>query len=141
MSDTVAARPVPHPDADSQAYWEGAAEGRLRLQRCAACGTVRHYPQLVCSHCYALEVEAFDAGGTGRVHSWTVAHHAFHPAFKGELPYTLVTVDLPEGPRSLGRLDPASAGALRIGLPVRVSFPRDAAGTPLPVWTADPAAG
>ena len=137
MSDTVPGKPVPHPDSDSQSYWDGAAVGRLRLQRCAACGMVRHYPQLVCTRCYSRDVEAFNASGRGTVHSWTVAHHAFHPAFKGELPYTLVTVDLPEGPRSLGRLDPASVGALRIGLPVRVSFPRDQAGTPLPVWAAE----
>ena len=131
-------KPVPHPDAESLPYWEGAAQGVLRLQRCASCGAVRHYPQLVCSRCYSLEVEAFDASGRGTVHSWTVAHHAFHPAFKGDLPYTLVTVDLPEGPRVLGRLDSGSEASLRLGLPVRVSFPRNEAGTPLPVWVAAP---
>ncbi len=136
MSDTPPAKPVPHPDADSQAYWDGAAAGTLRLQRCAECGTVRHYPQLVCTRCYSTAVEAFDASGAGTVHSWTVAHHAFHPAFKAELPYTLVTVDLAEGPRSLGRLDPACTAPLRLGLPVRVSFPRTEAGVALPVWTA-----
>jgi uncharacterized OB-fold protein len=136
MSDTVT-KPLPHPDSLSQPYWDGAAEGKLRLQRCAACGAVRHYPQLVCSHCYSLKTEAFDASGRGTVHSWTVAHHAFHPAFKGELPYTLLIVDLPEGPRVMGRLVPAWAGALRLGLKVRVSFPRNEAGTPLPVWTPE----
>ena len=135
MSETVS-KPVPHPDAESQAYWDGAADGKLRLQRCASCRAVRHYPQLVCPHCYATDVEAFDASGEGAVHSWTVAHHAFHPAFKAELPYVLVTVDLPEGPRVLGRFAGAPEAALRLGLPVRVSFPRNEAGTPLPLWTA-----
>jgi uncharacterized OB-fold protein len=36
------------------------------------------------------------------VHSWTVAHYAYHPAFAPDLPYTLVTVDLDEGVRALG---------------------------------------
>ena len=137
MSETIS-KPVPHPDPQSQSYWDGAEHGTLRLQRCASCGAVRHYPQLVCPRCYSQDVEPFDASGRGTVHSWTVAHHAFHPAFKGELPYTLVTVDLPEGPRVLGRLDPASQPALRLGLPVRVSFPRNEAGIPLPVWAAEP---
>jgi uncharacterized protein len=136
MSTAADAKPVPHPDAGSQPYWDGAAEGRLRLQRCTGCGTARHYPQPVCPHCYSLDVEWFDASGRGTVHSWTVAHHAFHPAFKDDLPYTLVTVDLQEGPRALGRLDPASTGRLCLGLPVQVSFPRTEAGVPLPVFTA-----
>ncbi len=130
-------KPQPHPTSQSQPYWEGAAAGRLRLQRCAACGLVRHYPQLVCTRCYGLAVEWIDASGQGRVHSWTVAHHAFHPAFKDDLPYTLVTVDLAEGPRAMGRLEPTSQARLCIGLPVRVSFPHDTDGVALPVFTAE----
>lgn len=126
-------KPVPHATPESRPYWEGADEGRLRLQRCAACGLVRHYPQLVCTKCYSLDVEWIDASGRGTVHSWTIAHHAFHPAFKADLPYTLVTVDLEEGPRAMGRF--AAGPKLRIGLPVTVSFPRNEQGVALPVFT------
>ncbi len=129
-------KPVPHATPESQPYWDGAAEGKLRLQRCAACGLVRHYPQLTCPSCYSSGVEWIDASGRGVVHSWTVAHHAFHPAFKQDLPYTLVTVDLAEGPRALGRLDSLSQDRLRIGLPVQISFPRNGQGVPLPEFTA-----
>ncbi len=129
-------KPAPYPTPESQPYWDGAAEGRLRLQRCAACGLVRHYPQLVCTKCYSVAVEWIDASGRGKIHSWTVAHHAFHPAFKADLPYTLVTVDLEEGPRALGRLDPASQDRLRIGTPVRVSFLANEQGVNLPLFTA-----
>jgi len=132
---TDTGKPLPHPTPESQPYWDGVAEGRLRLQRCAACHRPRHYPQLTCPHCYNLDCDWIDASGRGRVHSWTVAHHAFHPAFRDDLPYTLVTVDLDEGPRALGRLNPADAGRLRIGLPVQVSFPRNQAGTRLPEFS------
>jgi uncharacterized OB-fold protein len=125
---------MPHPTPESQPYWDGAAEGRLRLQRCAACGKVRHYPRLVCDGCYSLHTEWVDASGFGTVHSWTVAHHPFHPAFKDDLPYTLVIVDLQEGPRTMGRLDPTAQAHLRIGLPVRVTFERNEAGVPLPLF-------
>ena len=136
MSTTIEAKPVPHPTPESQGYWDGAAAGTLRLQRCAACGLFRHYPQLTCTNCYSLDVELVDATGRGTVHSWTIAHHAFHPAFKADLPYTLVIVDLKEGPRALGRLDPSAQHKLRIGLPVRVSFERNEEGVPLPVFFA-----
>ena len=136
MSTEAEPKPLPHPTTESQPYWDGAAQGRLRLQRCTGFGAVRHYPQLVCARCYSLGVEWIDASGRGAVHSWTVAHHAFHPAFKADLPYTLVTVDLAEGPRALGRLDAGSQDRLRIGLPVQISLPRNAEGVALPVFTA-----
>ena len=55
------------------------------------------------------------------MHSWTVAHHAFHPAFKADLPYILITVDLPEGVRLMAPFRGAEA-ALRLELPVRLIF-------------------
>jgi uncharacterized OB-fold protein len=66
------------------------------------------------------------------VHSWTVAHHPFHPAFAGDLPYTLVIVDLDEGPRALGRY--RGEAPLALGLPVRVGFEGGHEGVPLPFF-------
>ncbi len=136
MSAEIEPKPVPHPTPESQPYWNGAAEGKLTLQRCVSCGKFRHYPQLVCENCYSLAVESVEASGRGAVHSWTVAHHAFYPAFKADLPYTLVIVDLEEGPRAMGRLDPSSQDRLRIGLPVGVRFERNEVGVALPVFFA-----
>ncbi|QHE85025.1 Zn-ribbon domain-containing OB-fold protein [Hydrogenophaga sp. BPS33] len=65
-----------------------------------------------------------EASGEGTAHSWTVAHHAFHPAFAGELPYTLVTVDLKEGVRALGRWREGCTPS--VGMAVRGGFePRE----------------
>jgi uncharacterized protein len=123
----------PEPNADTQPFWDGLNEHRLRLQRCADCGKVRHYPRPMCDACYSMKGEWFDATGRGRVHSWTVTHHAFHPGFKPDLPYALVTVDLVEGVRmnaQLRRLDP---GELRIGMPLRVEYEKATEGLTLPV--------
>jgi uncharacterized OB-fold protein len=98
-----AAKPAQVPTELSRPFWEGAAAGRLMIQRCASCGKLRHYPRLLCDACYSDAVEWVEASRRGSIHSWTVSHHAFHPAFKSELPYTLVTVDLAEGVRALGR--------------------------------------
>lgn len=114
-------RPQPTPTTDSRPYWDGLRAHRLRLQACAACGKVRHYPRPLCDACYSLDSDWRDARGDGSVHSWTVAHHPFHPAFKSVVPYVVVTVDLPEGVRMAApfRGDPA---LLRLDLPVRLLF-------------------
>ena len=90
---------VPAPTPDTQPYWDGLKDHRLRLQRCADCGKVRHYPRPMCDACWSMNTDWVDAAGTGTVHSWTITHYAFHPGWKGDLPYLLLTVDLPEGVR------------------------------------------
>lgn len=96
-------KPKP-PDSDlSRPYWNAASNGQLMIQKCGCCSALRHYPRLICDQCYSGETVWVVASGRGKIHSWTVAHHAFHPAFKDELPYAIVTVDLEEGPRALGR--------------------------------------
>ncbi len=127
-------KPTPDPTADTAPYWEGMKQGKLLLQCCAACGQVRHYPRPVCPYCYAMEHRWVEARGTGTVHSWTISHHAFHPGFKAELPYILATVDLDEGVRMQAQLHGAEAGALRLGLPVRVAFEAATADLVLPVF-------
>ena len=127
-------KPTPDPSPDTAPFWNGLKEGKLLLQACAECGKVRHYPRPVCPHCYALEHRWVEAKGTGAVHSWTISHHAFHPGFKPELPYILVTVDLPEGVRMQAQLKGADAGALRLGLPVKIGFEAATENLVLPVF-------
>jgi uncharacterized protein len=121
MSATVQ---IPSPEAHglSARYWEGTREGRFVVQRCAGCGTLRHYAQILCSACWSHEHDWVELNGGGLVHSWTVTHHAFHAAFRDALPYALVTVDMDEGVRALGRLDGMDADDLKIGLRLRATF-------------------
>lgn len=112
-------------------YWEGARRGVLVIQRCAACGTPRHYPRSMCASCYSFDTDHVEHPGRGTVHSWTVAHHPFAPEYADDVPYVLATVDLGEGIRALGRLQ----GEPSVGLAVQVSFAPDAHGEPMPVLT------
>jgi uncharacterized OB-fold protein len=134
MPDILPSKPIPEPSAESRPYWEGLAAHRLLLQRCARCGLVRHYPRPMCDACHSFAVEWVEASGKAVVHSWTVAHHPFHPGFKQELPYTLVTADLPEGVRLLAQLRGAGPEVMRIGLPLRVGFEDNGQGLTLPVF-------
>jgi len=128
------AKLTPSPTADTQPYWDGLNEGRLRLQRCTDCGKLRHYPRPVCDACFSMNVAWVDASGRGSVHSWTVTHHAFHPGFKPDLPYALVTVDLDEGVRMQAQLRGLDPSELRIGLPVQVAFEAATDSLTLPVF-------
>ncbi len=123
---------VPSPTPETQPYWDGLKEGRLRLQRCAGCGKVRHYPRPVCDACWSMAVDWVDAAGTGTVHSWTVTHYAFHPGFKGDLPYLLLTVDLAEGVRMNARA--RGIETPQVGLPVKVAFETATEDLTLPVF-------
>jgi len=134
--DAIYEKLVPSPTPETQPYWDGLNEGRLRLQRCADCGKVRHYPRPMCDACWSMNADWVDAAGTGAVHSWTITHYAFHPGFKGDLPYILLTVDLPEGVRMNARARGIDAGALRVGLPVVVAFDRVKDDLTLPVFEA-----
>lgn len=129
MNETM--KPAPHPSPLTQPYWDGAAAGVLRVQQCAGCGKLRHYPRYLCDACHSFDVTWKDCTGLGTVHSWTVAHHAFHPGFKEDLPYTLVVVEMEEGVRTLGRFD---GDGLRVGLRVRIGFAEGAGGFALPVF-------
>jgi hypothetical protein len=81
-----------------------------------------------------MEVAWIEASGRGRVHSWTVAHHPFHPDFKAELPYIVAIVDLEEGVRMNAQMRGVTPGEMRIGLPVQVTFERTAEGVTLPAF-------
>jgi hypothetical protein len=83
-----------------------------------------------------MEVEWVEASGRGKIHSWTITHHAFHPGVREDLPYTLATVDLEEDVRMNAQLRGVPAETLRIGLPVRVTFETVKEGLTLPYLVA-----
>jgi uncharacterized OB-fold protein len=114
-------RAYPVPDAVSGPFWEGVAEGVLRLQRCRTCGRHVFYPRAVCPHCTGAELEWVEAAGTGRVHSFTVVHRA--PAeYRDEVPYVVALVDLDEGVRLMTRLVDVAPAEVRVEMPVEVSI-------------------
>ena len=135
LTDSPLLKPSPQTSDLARPYWDAAAQGKLVLQSCTACGKVRHYPRLLCDACYCDTVTWIPSPACGTIHSWTVAHHAFHPAFAPELPYTLVTVDLTEGVRALGRWRAcADDPAMAIGLAVEGAFEVRVGGVDLVFW-------
>jgi uncharacterized OB-fold protein len=94
-------KPLPAPDADSAAFWRGLRDGMLLLQHCADCGHVQYYQQAMCRQCGRENLVHRAASGRGKVHSFSVVHRAPGPAFKADLPYAVLLIDLEEGPRMI----------------------------------------
>ncbi len=95
MSD----KPVPDVTPLSRPFWAAAAQGELRLQRCTACGHVRFPIGPACTACLAPGTEWVRLSGQGRVLSHLVFHRGYNAAWKGQVPYSVVMVQLDEGPR------------------------------------------
>jgi hypothetical protein len=95
----VIEKPSPEPTVDSQPFWDGVARGELLLQRCRACDEVFSLPASpCCPGCLGQDIAWFAASGRGTVFSFTVVHHAFHPAFAADVPYVVADIELEEGP-------------------------------------------
>ena len=56
------------------------------------------------------------------------------PAFKAELPYAVVMVDLEEGPRVFGSMPGVDVDTIEIGMPGEVYFLAAAEDTGVPYW-------
>jgi uncharacterized OB-fold protein len=96
-------KPLPAPDGVSAPFWKAAAEGRLLIQRCPACGHRQFYPRALCTACGA-DPEWMEASGRGTVHTFTIVRQHGQRGFKEELPYVVAIIELEEGPRMMGNV-------------------------------------
>ena len=119
--------------AGAAAFWEGCAEGVLRMRACGACTAWHHMAPDRCPRCRSSELTWVSASGRGRVASWTVVHRAPGPALRAEVPYALGLVDLVEGPRMMARLV-GPLDDVRVGAAVRFRTVDGVDGRKLPAF-------
>lgn len=114
----------PRPTSATEPFWAACDAGRLTMSRCAACGHLFHFPRPFCIECGSEDVALETMSGEGRIFSLTsVAMSFYGSTWQDQVPYTVVLVDLDEGPRMASRLIGADHGEARIGERVRVVFP------------------
>lgn len=113
-------RPVPDVTPETERYWTAAAEGRLLLRECAACGLTYHYPRARCPDCLSDDVAWVEASGRGEVYTYSVAHR-MEGWPDDDLPVVVAYVELAEGPRVMTNVD-ADPGGVAVGTPVEVAF-------------------
>ncbi|MEV5003190.1 Zn-ribbon domain-containing OB-fold protein [Nocardioides sp. LML1-1-1.1] len=114
---------------DNAYFFEGTRAQELRIQRCNACGVLRHPPGPACPDCGAFDRGFVVAAGEGTVFSYLV-HHA--PQVPGkELPLVIALVDLDEGVRMVAEV----TGPVEIGDRLRVGWNVVDDDLTLPIWT------
>lgn len=112
------APPQPALSADTAFFWEGVGAGKLLIQRCKTCQTLRHPPGPACERCHSLEWDAVESRGLGTLFSFVVMHKPQHPAF--DYPHPVGLIELDEGVRLVAPLCEVAPGALVIGMPMEV---------------------
>jgi hypothetical protein len=114
---------------DNAYFFEGTAAHELRIQKCNACGVLRHPPGPACPDCGAFDRGYVVAAGTGTVFSYLV-HHA--PQVPGkELPLVIALLDLDEGVRMVAEV----TGPVEIGDRLQVGWNEIDDELTLPIWT------
>jgi uncharacterized OB-fold protein len=87
---------LPTIDRDSVPFWEGTRAGELRVQRCRSCGAYRWPARAICNRCRSFDADWVLLSGRGKVVSWVTTHQVFARAFRDEVPYHTVQVQLSE---------------------------------------------
>lgn len=112
-------RPRPE-DLDLEFFESATRTGRLHAQRCDACGDHHHPPRLYCPVCFSGEYSFAEVSGRGTVYGYTLSHFTSEKAWKDEVPYLTVVVELEEGPRLVGSARGIEPEEISLGLPVRI---------------------
>jgi uncharacterized protein len=109
----------PNVDRDDAFFWEGAAQGKLLLQRCGDCHTICHPPLPMCPACQSLHRSTSEASGRGTVYSWIQSRHPTEPDAEGRI---VALVELEEGVRLVSNLRDTALDDVRVGMEVEVVF-------------------
>lgn len=121
MEDILAI--LPSPTQETKPFWEGCNRSELLLSACEDCAHVFYYPRLYCPKCGSEKLGWRASTGCGTLYSFTQVGVSFYgPTWESQIPYTLVLVDLDEGPRMLSRLVGKSRNEARIGDRLEVEF-------------------
>lgn len=89
---------APQPTPETQPFWDGCAEGELRLQRCRPCDGFYFPPRRFCPRCLSDDVAWERLSGRATLHTYVINHRAA-PGF--EPGYAIAVVQLDEGPRMM----------------------------------------
>jgi len=128
MSETYlpAGLPAPKPQRDGldKPYWDGLAEGVLKVQRCNACGSWQWGPEWLCHACRSFDVGWQAVEPRGRIYSWARSWHPVHPALRDRGAYIFALIELPQagGIRMVGNLLGDAQQEVDIGAPVVAVF-------------------
>ena len=113
-------------DAWTQPFWDGAAQGKLLLPRCAACQHFRWPPGPFCPHCQSQRIEWLEPG-VARIFSFTIIRTAGDDGPSVHVP-TLIEFPEADGVRLLAAIVDTPLSAIRIGAELDLGWSQAANG-------------
>ncbi|MBN1855755.1 MAG: Zn-ribbon domain-containing OB-fold protein [Dehalococcoidia bacterium] len=105
-------------------YNKALKKGHLMGLKCNDCGQYTCPPKIACQECGSTNLEAVHMKGTGKVVTYTVSYVPAEGR-DAEVPYTIVMVQLDEGPWLMGNLtdvDPNRVDTELIGKSVKFAL-------------------
>lgn len=96
-------------------------DGVLLGTRCRECGVTVFGSTVLCPNCTSDQLAEVELSRWGEVWSYTVVHTPTKE-WKGEVPYALVDVELPEGPRVPAALVDCPFDQLCVRMPVELTL-------------------
>ena len=103
-------------------YNEALKTNKLLGLKCNLCGTITVPPKMVCRQCTSTDMDIVELSGQGKIQTFTTVFVA-PEGREDECPYTIVLVELDEGPWIMGNLtgiDPSKATMELIGRRVKM---------------------
>lgn len=98
--------------ACDQRYFGALAQGTFEIPKCRDCRKFHFFPRICCPFCGSQALDWVAPSGNGTVYSVTIVRKA-----GGD--YTVVLIDLEEGPRLMSRVVEILVEHVKIGMPVR----------------------
>jgi uncharacterized OB-fold protein len=83
--------PAPAQNRETVEFWDAAAQGKLLVRHCKACGEPHWYPRTICPFCFSPETYWQESAGRGTIYTFSVMRqNTTHP-------YAIGYVTLDEG--------------------------------------------
>ena len=114
-------RPLPQPRNFSQPFWDAAKQRKLVAQYDPEARKFQFFPRPVSVYTGKRNLEWRELSGKGTVYTYTVTRRG-PPAFHGQEPYVIATVELDEGIRIMANLVRVDPERVEIGMKVRVAW-------------------
>ena len=102
---------------DNAWWWEGCERGELLIQKCSACGELRHPARPMCPQCRSREWGSIASSGRGTIYSFVVIRYPEVPGY--EYPLVVAVIDLEEGTRFVANVEGVDPEAVEIGMAVQ----------------------